>query len=48
VLTGSVALRRSFYLVRHADDRRIARLTRFAEELATRIPLEIKRLESHT
>ncbi|MEM9585240.1 MAG: LysR family transcriptional regulator [Pseudomonadota bacterium] len=48
VMTKTVSLTRSFYLVRHADDRKIARLSRFAEELASRIPREIARLEALT
>lgn len=46
ILTSQVSLTRSFYLVRHADDRRIARLNRFAEELETRVPQEVARLEA--
>ncbi|MDA8747335.1 LysR family transcriptional regulator [Litoreibacter sp.] len=48
LMTDHVSLTRSFYLVRHADDRKIARLTRFAEELAHHIPREIARLERQT
>ncbi|WP_299302958.1 LysR family transcriptional regulator [uncultured Litoreibacter sp.] len=48
VLSDQMSLTRSFYLVRHADDRKIARLTRFAEELATHLPREIARLEART
>ncbi len=48
LLTDAVSLTRSFYLVRHADDRKTARLSRFAEELAGRLPAEIARLESLT
>ncbi|WP_298290788.1 LysR family transcriptional regulator [uncultured Litoreibacter sp.] len=48
VLADQMSLTRSFYLVRHADDRKIARLTRFAEELATHLPREIARLEART
>ena len=48
LLSKEFALTRSFYLVRHADDRRIARFSRFAEELARRIPLELTRLEGLT
>ena len=33
ILTDQISLRRSFYLVRHADDRRNERLKRFAEAL---------------
>jgi DNA-binding transcriptional LysR family regulator len=45
VLTDQVSLTRSFYLVRHSDDRKIARLNTFAEELKARVPREIMRLE---
>ncbi len=45
VLTDQLSLTRSFYLVRHSDDRKIARLNRFAEELRARVPREITRLE---
>ena len=48
IMTDTVSLTRSFYLVRHADDRKTARLSRFADELATRLPLEIARLEART
>lgn len=48
VMEDQVSLTRSFYLVRHADDRKIARLSRFADELAARIPREIARLEGQT
>ncbi len=48
VLENQISLQRSFYLVRHADDRRISRLSRFAEELAARIPVEMARLERRT
>lgn len=46
VLTHEVSLTRSFYLVRHADDRRIARLNRFAQELGVRMRQEVARLEA--
>ena len=48
VLTDVVSLKRSFYLIRHADDRRVARLNFFAEELSSRIRREVTRLESLT
>ncbi|MHA6347007.1 LysR family transcriptional regulator [Roseivivax sp. CAU 1761] len=48
VLPEDVSLTRSFYLVRHADDRRLARLNRFAEQLATGIRREVVRLEGLT
>lgn len=46
VLTAEVSLRRSFYLVRHAADRRSDRLTRFAEALAEGLRAEVARLEA--
>ncbi|MEP5759628.1 MAG: LysR family transcriptional regulator [Litoreibacter sp.] len=46
VLTNEVSLSRSFYLVRHADDRGITRLNRFAHELGHRIRHEVARLEA--
>ncbi len=48
IMTQTVSLTRSFYLVRHADDQKIARLSRFADELANHIPREIARLEAMT
>ncbi len=41
LLPGEVALRRSFYLVRHADDRRVDRLNRFAAALARGVRHEL-------
>jgi DNA-binding transcriptional LysR family regulator len=46
ILTDQVSLTRSFYLVRHADDRRNARLKRFAELLVPKLRNEVKRLEA--
>ena len=46
VLAGQVALRRAFYLIRHADDRRVERLNRFADLLAQGVRREVARLES--
>ncbi len=48
VLEAEVALARSFYLIRHVDDRRVERLNRFAEMLALGIRAEVARLESLT
>ncbi|MCZ4352383.1 LysR family transcriptional regulator [Roseovarius aestuarii] len=45
VLENDISLTRSFYLIRHADDRRIVRLNRFAEELTNGMRREIARLE---
>lgn len=48
VLADEVALTRAFYLIRHADDRRNLRLSRFAEALGQGIRAEIGRLEALT
>lgn len=48
VLRDNVSLVRSFYLVRHADDSKDARLSRFADALTERIPPELARLEALT
>jgi DNA-binding transcriptional LysR family regulator len=46
VLTDQVTLMRAFWLIRHADDGRVARLNRFAELLALEIRKEVQRLEA--
>ena len=46
ILAGEVSLRRSFYLIRHADDRQVARLNRFADLLAAALRREVARLEA--
>ncbi|MEP4195417.1 MAG: LysR family transcriptional regulator [Aliishimia sp.] len=46
ILTDKVSLRRHFYLVRHADDRRDARLTHFSELLMRGFRAELTRLEA--
>lgn len=46
VLTEQIALTRSFWLIRHADDRRSDRLNRLAEALAQGVRREVARLES--
>ena len=48
VLPGEISLRRSFWLIRHAADRRLERLNRFAEALTGGIRREVARLESLT
>ncbi|SFR48249.1 LysR family transcriptional regulator [Litoreibacter janthinus] len=48
VLDDQFSLKRSFYLVRHADDRNISRLRFFAQELGTKIRQEVVRLEGQT
>ena len=45
VLPEVFSLRRSFYLIRHNDDRRIDRMNRFADDLVGSIRLEIDRLD---
>jgi DNA-binding transcriptional LysR family regulator len=46
VLPDSLSLRRTFFLIRHGDDRKLARLTRFAALLAEGIRAEVVRLEA--
>ncbi|MCV2891940.1 LysR family transcriptional regulator [Lentibacter sp. XHP0401] len=46
VLADSFSLKRSFYLIRHEDDRRVARLTRFAEALSEGVRREVAKLEA--
>ncbi|MBZ8119042.1 LysR family transcriptional regulator [Roseovarius sp. LXJ103] len=46
VLANEVSLTRSFYLIRHADDRRLERMNRFAEELGEGIRREVAKLEA--
>ncbi|MGG7644137.1 LysR family transcriptional regulator [Rhodovulum sp. YNF3179] len=48
VLPGEIALTRSFYLIRHADDRRVERLNRFADQLAAGLRAEVARRERLT
>jgi len=48
ILTDQISLTRSFYLVRHADDRRVERLNRFADLLGQGIRREVTRLEALT
>lgn len=48
VLTDEVSLTRSFYLVRHAGDARIERMSRVAEMLMSGLKAEVARLESLT
>ncbi|MBL8563629.1 MAG: LysR family transcriptional regulator [Gemmobacter sp.] len=42
----ALRLTRSFWLIRHADDGRVARLNRFADQLAAEIRKEVARLEA--
>ena len=46
VLPDEVALTRSFYLVRHADDRKVARLNKFSDRLSDLLKSEVQRLEA--
>ncbi|GLK63836.1 LysR family transcriptional regulator [Paracoccus kondratievae] len=46
VLTDQVSLTRSFWLIRHADDRRSQRMNRLAEALAQGIRAEVARLQA--
>ena len=45
ILTDDIVFKRSFYLVRHSDDRRLERMNRFAQSLSKEIAKEIDRLE---
>jgi DNA-binding transcriptional LysR family regulator len=45
VLTGPFSLTRAFHLIRHADDRRVPRLERFARALVSGLRREVARLE---
>ncbi|MBP0483064.1 LysR family transcriptional regulator [Sagittula salina] len=46
VLVEDVSLTRTFHLVRHADDRRLERMNRFAEALVAGMRAELGRLEA--
>ncbi|MGR3509683.1 MAG: LysR family transcriptional regulator [Sulfitobacter sp.] len=46
ILAGEVELSRAFYLIRHEDDRRNQRLSRFAEKLTQGVRTEVARLEA--
>ncbi|PZQ99387.1 MAG: LysR family transcriptional regulator [Cereibacter sphaeroides] len=46
VLTEDISLSRTFWLIRHADDRRMERMNRFAELLAQGVRKEVLRLEA--
>lgn len=46
ILTQEVSLTRAFYLVRHADDRRLDRMNRFAAALVAGMRAELARLEA--
>lgn len=46
ILTDEISLTRSFWLIRHADDGRVARLSRFAAALTAGVRAEMARLEA--
>lgn len=46
ILTAQVSLKRSFYLIRHADDQSNRRLSRFADLFGAAIRSELARLEA--
>jgi hypothetical protein len=46
ILPNHFSLKRSFYLVRHADDRRLERMNRFAQSLSSELRKEVEHLES--
>ena len=48
ILSEDVSLSRAFYLIRHEDDRRNIRLSRFAEALSAGLREEVIRLETLT
>ena len=48
IIPDQVALMRSFWLIRHADDGRVARLNRFADLLAQGLRREVARLEAYS
>ncbi len=47
ILMDQVSLTRSFFLVRHADDRKVERLNRFADLLIPKIRTEVRKLEAN-
>jgi hypothetical protein len=48
ILPDRISLTRTFWLLRHADDRRVARLQRFADQLIAGLRREIATLEAAT
>ena len=46
VIPDQISLTRAFWLIRHADDGRVARLNRFADQLVRAARAEMARLES--
>ena len=48
VIPDRISLRRSFWLIRHADDGRVLRLNRFADQLVREARAEMARLEAQS
>ncbi|MFT6023189.1 MAG: DNA-binding transcriptional LysR family regulator [Ascidiaceihabitans sp.] len=48
ILMDQISLSRSFYLIRHEDDRQNAKLARFAAELGAGVRAEVARLQAAT
>jgi DNA-binding transcriptional LysR family regulator len=46
VIPEQIRLTRAFWLIRHADDGRVARLNRFAAQLTVEVRKEMQRLEA--
>lgn len=46
ILTDKISLARSFWLIRHADDRQSARMNRLADALASGLRTEVARLQT--
>jgi DNA-binding transcriptional LysR family regulator len=46
VIADQISLTRAFWLIRHADDGRVARLNRFAAQLTAEVRKEMQRLEA--
>jgi hypothetical protein len=45
-MPAEIGLTRAFWLIRHGDDRRVERMNRFADLLATGLRREVLRLEA--
>jgi hypothetical protein len=48
VLADQISLKRTFWLIRHADDGRVERLNRFATLLTAEARAEMLRLEAYS
>jgi DNA-binding transcriptional LysR family regulator len=46
IIPEQISLTRSFWLIRHADDGRVERLSRFASLLMSQVRAEVARLQS--